>query len=167
MKKFRHNHTRSAKWRYGVIGGIVVVLIGAGIIYYQWVNRPIVGRQIIHQADFAVYVPTAAPNGYSLQKDTAMVTGDTLTYAFVNAAGDATIAVTVQPRPASFNMKQMTEGGAVNSTTTANGVLYDLSAGGASKFLLDTGDSLVFITSAKTMTTVTINDFIASLRRYN
>lgn len=61
----------------------------------------------------------------------------------------------------------MIEGGSVKSTVLASGTLYDLSAGGASKYLLDMGDSLVFITSARSINTSTINALAIDLQRVN
>lgn len=178
MQEFRHHPSlstssrvlgvRRATWRFILIGGgVIVLLIGAGMVYYQWSVRPVVDRRVIDQAGFVVYAPTTAPRGYSVRNEATAITGDTLTYTFSGTAGDADITVTVQPRPSGFNMKQITEGGSVNSTATPNGTLYDLSAGNTSKYLLDTTDSLVFITSAQTVTAATVNDLAASLRRYN
>lgn len=153
--------------RYIVIGGLVVVIIVLAGAYYVWVNRPLLDADITDRAKFTVYVPTTSPNGYDLEKDLTVVSDDTLTYSFANRYDNATITVTVQPRPSHFDMKQMAEGGSVNSTATQNGTLYNLSAEGTSKYLLDMGDSLVFITSAKNINTATINALAASLKKVN
>lgn len=151
--------------RYLIAGGVVVIGIAAGV-YFLWPSPSVLDASTVRQARFPVYAPASAPEGFSLQKSHTVVTDSTVTYSFVNQDNDI-ITVTVQPRPSSLDMRQMVEGGSVKSTILASGTLYDLSVGGSSKFLLDMGDSLVFITSDRSINTSTINALAADLRRAN
>ena len=151
--------------RYLIAGGVVTVSVAIGA-YLLWPSSSVLDASTVHQAKFPVYAPTSAPKGFSLQKNHTVVTDSTVTYSFVNQENDI-ITVTVQPRPSSLDMRQMVEGGSVKSTILSSGTLYDLSVGGASKFLLDMGDSLVFITSAQSISTTTINSLASDLRRSN
>lgn len=148
-----------------VIGGALVVGIAVGA-YLFWPSASILDASTIGQAKFPVYAPKTTPEGFTLQKNTTVVTDSTITYSLVSEGNDV-ITVTVQPRPSSLDMRQMTEGGSVKSTILSSGTLYDLSAGGASKHLLDMGDSLVFITSAQSISTSTINELASNLQRAN
>ncbi len=149
-----------------LIGGAIVAACMAGGAYLLWPSASVLDDSTIRQAQFPVYAPQAAPEGYTLQKNRTVVTDSTIVYSFANERGDG-ITVTVQPRPSSLDMRQMTEGGSVKSTILSSGTLYDLSAGGASKYLLDMGDSLVFITSVQAVNTSIINTLAANLKRAN
>ncbi len=149
-----------------IAAGVVVVAAG-GIAYYVWAAQPIVGRRVVSEANFPVYTPRRAPSGYRLVQDETRLGDRTLSYVFVDDKAERTITVTMQPTPSKFEMSQIVEGGSINSTAVASGMLYNLSSGDASKYVLDTGDTLVFLTSPDKIDTATINGLAASLVRQN
>ncbi len=152
---------------YVLVGGILLVCIVLGMYFYLRSAHTLLDTSTVRQTSFTVYAPVVAPMGLMLQKGSTVVSDTTVTYALVNKSDGAVITVTVQPRPPSLDMRQMTEGGAVTSSILSNGTLYDLSTSGASKHLLDTGDSLVFITSMQAVNTATITALASSLKRAN
>lgn len=171
MRMARQNPTESAKPskvtpKRVVIGGAAVIACAVVGVYFFWPHASVLDASTVRQVKFPVYAPKSSPEGFVLQKNSTVVTDSTITYSFANDQNDI-ITVTVQPRPSSLDMRQMTEGGSVKSTVLASGTLYDLSAGGASKYLLDMGDSLVFITSARSINTSTINALAIDLQRVN
>lgn len=150
-----------------IVGASVIALSTAGAGYYIWSQQPIIDRNVIKDARFSVYAPTATPKGYALNDDETRLGGGTLTYSFSDVDDESKITVTVQPKPSGFDMRQMTKDGSINTTATTNGTLYNLSAGGMSKHLLDTGESLVFLTSPVEIDSATVAAFASSLKKLN
>lgn len=158
---------RSRRLLWLLVGAIVVVgAIGAGIYYYI-ATSPAISRSVVNEAEFSVYAPNHAPSGFHVDDDRTNLSDTMLSYVFVGQSDEREITVTVQPTPAGFDMSQLIGSGSINSTTTSNGTLYDLSAGGTSRHLLNTGDALVFLTSAQNIDTTTINQLAQSLRKLN
>ena len=147
--------------------GIGVIVIAIAVGGYIWWSTPVIDKALVADASFSVYAPRKAPSGYVIQESRTRLSSDTLTYAFRDAQANRDIVVTVQPLPSGFDMTQMTEGGSIDRITTSSGVLYNLSAGGASKYLLSTGDSLIFLTSSTAIDTATISSIADDLVKLN
>lgn len=130
-----------------------------------WDNRPLLDPELTREADFPVYAPKAPPSGYKLEKDKTSLSDDVLTYVFDDKSGDSDITVTVQPRPANFDMSQMVQGGSIDAISTNRGMIYNLSIGGSSRYLLDSGDALIFFTSPSQIDKQTIVSLADSLSR--
>ena len=156
--------TLGAKRLYWLIGLALLILVAAAVVLLL-LDRPIVGRSLASEADFSVYSPSRAPEGYELTRSPSL-SGEILTYSFEAASG-STIAVTNQPRPSSFDISQMSKGGSISSIATSSGTLYDLSIGQSGQFLLDTGDALIYFTSPSRIDTVTISSLANDLRKIN
>ncbi len=155
---------RLLKW--GLIGLFVVIAIGfAGYLF--WTSQPIVEKRIIDKADFPVYLPNKLPEGLTLQRDQTQASKDMLSFVLYSSKTDQDIAVTVQPRPEGFNMQQMIGSGSVKSRAISVGIFYDLSANGSNKYLVDTGESLIFITTSEVIDEATIGRLADSLSRAN
>lgn len=151
-----------------VIGAISLLVISVALAsYYFWSTRPLIERRIIDQADFPVYAPQQAPSGYRLNSDKTQVTDTVLTYVFTDQSNNADITVSVQAKPATFDMSQLTKGGSITSTAVKSGTLYNLSAGGTSQYLLDSGDALIFLTSPANISTEKVNSLANSLAKQN
>lgn len=149
---------------------LLVVLVGvllAGVAYYYWSKRTVLDEQIVKETGFTVYAPKDPPAGYELNEDSVKSDSGTVSYVFDGVLTDKSITVTVQPKPSGFNMSQMIDKGSIQSKAVASGTLYDLSAGGTSQHLLDTGDSLVFMTSSESIDTATINALAEDLVKQN
>lgn len=146
---------------------IAAVLVGLMVAYYIWSNKLIVDRSLIMQADFSVYVPNQPPRGYEVRREQTSLGEGILTYGFDSLEANQSVIITVQSRPEGFNISQMIKGGSVNSSTTSNGVLYDLSTGESSQYLLDTNDALVYITSPDKLEASLIGSIANSLKRVN
>lgn len=145
-------------------------LVGLGVaavaVYMVLDSQPIISKQATEGATFPVYVPTKTPAGYVVEPVKTSLTSDMLTYTFVpdsNKDASNEIVVTVQPLPKDFNMTKLIGSGSVTTTTTNNGTLYDLSTSKKSQYLLNTGDALIFFTSAGSIDTLTINSLVADL----
>ena len=156
-----------SRHRSKIIIGIVVAIIVAGIAWYWYQRQPIINQRVISAADFSVYVPTKAPAGYSLREEQTSLDNGILTYGFEDSSSDRDITVTVQAKPSGFDMSALSKGGSVNSIATSAGTMYNLSAGGLSQYLIDTGDSLLYITSPDTIGTETATSIANSLTKYN
>lgn len=140
----------------------------SGVGAWYWYNSAsVVDREVVEAADFTVYSPRRAPVGYQLQEDKTSLKNGILTYEFAGESSRADIVVTVQDRPEGFSMSEISKGGSISSTAMDSGTLYDLSAGEAAQYLLDTGVSLVYITSPGSINTGTINSLANSLRKIN
>lgn len=147
---------------------ILVVLLVSGFGIWYWYNSAaVVDREIASAADFTVYSPRQAPSGYQLEAEQTSLNNDILTYKFTSQSNRTDIVVTVQDRPEGFSMSEISKGGSISSTAMSSGTLYDLSTGDTSKYLLDTGLSLVYITSSGSINTATINSLVNNLRKIN
>lgn len=142
-------------------------MVLSGVMYYWLSRQPLIDEKTVAQADFPVYVPRHEPWGYELQASQTRITKDMLVYVLEGKAAGKNITVSVQPRPAGFNMTQLSEGGSISSAVIQNGTLYNLSTGESSKYLLDSGDALIFMTSPASIDTATVNALAISFSRLN
>lgn len=161
----RKSRPKYSLGRWVPYAALVVTVLGAGVFYIFWNNRSVVDKSVVDQATFTVYTPKSAPSGFSIDSAKTELSGELLTYSFSSEKQDKSISVTVQPLPPNFDMQQLIGSGTVTSTSTNNGILYDLSAGGVSKFLLNTGDALIFFTAPGRIDTATVNSLASSLVR--
>ena len=147
---------------------LLLIVIGGVTTYILLRSRPaLIDQALIAEAGFPVYTPQRAPSGYTLDVSRTSVSSTAMTYTFTAKDGQSSIVVTVQPLPASFDMQKLIGSGTVTTTTTSNGTLYDLSAGGKSQYALNTGDALLFFTSTTAINAATINALVADLARAN
>lgn len=149
---------------FWLVGLICLSLVGLVSIVFL-MDHPIVERSLASKAGFSIYSPSRSPSGYELTRSPSL-SGEILTYSFEAAKG-STIAVTNQPRPAGFDISQMSKGGSISSTATNSGTLYDLSIGQTGQFLLDTGDALIYFTSQSRIDMVTVSSLANDLRKIN
>lgn len=149
----------------------VVALLAAALVavgYWYWYdNQSVVDHKLVDEAKFTVYAPKHPPAGYETDTDRASLSGGVLSYGFTDETSDKDVTVTVQAKPQGFDMTQLTKGGSVSSTSVTAGVLYNLSVGGSTQYLLDTGDSLIYITSSKAIDHVWVSEFANSLSKAN
>ena len=145
---------------------LVSIVVALGIWYWRD-SASVVDRKLVSGADFTAYAPRQAPAGYKIQQDQTSLENGLLTYKFTGSSGESDIIVTVQDRPDGFNMNEISKGGSISSTAMDSGTLYNLSSGETSQFLLDTGVSLVYITSPSNVDTGTVNSLTNSLRKLN
>ena len=152
-----------------VVMCIIVVIITTIVIltYVAWTQQPVIDRRIIREADFPVYAPRTLPEGFAVKREQTQLGDGVLSYVFVSQKTNREITVTVQPKPKQFDMSQMTKGGSIKNVALQAGTLYDLSAGGSSRFLFDTGDTLVFLTSPDLVDMATMTNLANSLDRFN
>lgn len=163
LRLFTNKKTR--RITLAVLAGVILLLGG---IWYWYNSQSIIDRQIVNQANFTVYAPKSVPSGYSLQDDKTKVSRSMLTYSFASqSVEDDVIIVTVQPKPASFDMQQLVGSGTVNTTSTPLGLMYNLSVSGHSQYLVDTGSSLIFLTSSTEIDAVTVNKLVNDLVKLN
>lgn len=158
---------RRAKRRLRIVGVISVLIMGVAIGYYAWTTRPLIDRQTLREVDFPVYAPSRTLSGYRLDSNQTQVTDDVLTYAMKDQSGGNEITISVQAKPSGFDMSKLTKGGSISSTAVKSGTVYNLSAGGVSKYLLDSGDALIFLTSSQHISTETIHALADSFTRAN
>ncbi len=145
---------------------VVLALVGSAVWYWRD-SASVVDRKVVSSADFATYAPRQAPSGYQVQDDQTSFENEILTYKFASKTDDPDIVVTVQDRPDGFSMTEISKGGSLSSRAMDSGTLYDLSTGETGQYLLDTGVSLVYITSAGDINASTINLLANSLRKIN
>lgn len=150
-----------------VAAGVGLLIIVVVIVYMVLVSQPLVSPSKAKQADFSIYSPKSSPSGYRFIEERVSYSNSTFSYIFEEEDGGSELTVTIQPKPKSFNMAAMSEGGSINSTSTKNGALYNLSASGASQYLLDTGESLVFFRSSKAIDNATMSSLADDLVKIN
>ena len=147
---------------------LLLVIVGGVTAYVLMRSRPtLIDHTLIAEADFPVYTPQRPPSGYTLDASRTNVSSTAMTYTFTAKDSQSSIVVTVQPLPANFDMQKLIGSGTVTTTTTSNGTLYDLSAGGKTQYALNTGDALLFFTSTTAINAATINALVADLARAN
>ena len=161
--------TRFTKRKVRIAVAISTIVVGAGavVIYSVWRNQPIIDQRLIREADFPVYVPRSLPEGFVVQREHTQLDTGVLSYVVASETTGREVTVTVQPKPAKFDMSQMTKGGSIESVAVTTGILYNLSAVGTSRYLLDTGDTLVFLTSPSSIDMATMTSLTNSLDRFN
>ena len=150
-------------WGIGVFGVLAIGLIVTSV----YTNQTIIDRSTAAEVNFTVYAPSRAPKGYVVERDQIRASNEVLTYGFRDEKTNKNITVTVQDRSSKFDIAQMSKGGSISSTATANGTLYDLSVGQSSQYLLDTGDALIYLTSPERIDNPTISALASSLKKIN
>ena len=145
-----------------ILGGSLV--LGGGALYFIMRPQPLLDPALVGKVNFPVYAPKTLPNGYTLKKDSQQVNQGVFVYE-LDGPAQQTIAVTLHSSPDGFDMTKMMEGGSISSTATPVGPMYNLSAGGTSKYLLDVGSELIFLTSPTKIDTATINALASSLAK--
>lgn len=150
-----------------VVAGVGLVILVVGIVLYVIMSQPLVPASKAQEVPFSVYSPKSSPEGYSFVEERVNYSNSTFSYIFEEGDGESELTVTIQPKPDTFDMSAMSEGGSINSTSTKNGALYNLSASGNSQYLLDTGESLVFFRANKNLDSATMNSLADSLIKIN
>lgn len=158
---------RSIKQRYIVVGAgiLLLVLLGGLYIYRTVVDRPILDPAITSRADFPVYAPSALPSGYNVKDDSTSINKGVLVYTIESEKADPAITITVQPWPTGFDMSKLVEGGSVSGTAVNVGTLYNLSTENSTKYLLNMGSTLIFLTSPQKVDTGIIHALVNSLEK--
>lgn len=153
--------SRRARW-WLAVSAVAVVLVVIGAIYLA-ISQPLIDRKVVADAGFAVYVPSKLPSGYHVDRSATVLGGNTLTYVLNAADSGKSITLTVQPMPRGFDISKMVDKVSIQSTATTSGIMYNLSSGESTQYLLDAGDTLVFITSPTKIDTATIGALVNSL----
>lgn len=146
---------------------VVAVALLVVVVLYRLTAGPVIERSLARDVPFTVYSPTSDPDGYALDRSRVNSTSSTFSYIFNHVEDGSTLTVTIQPRPDSFDMTSLSEGGSINSTVTKNGTVYNLSAANSHQYLLDTGSSLVFFRSTRAIDAITVNGLADSLVKIN
>lgn len=151
--------------RYKVASLLMLVffLVLSATAYYFFVyKKSVLSPSVVEQAGFTVYAPKSAPSGFQLDETKTGISRNFLTYGFVSDDASREITVTVQPIPPGFDMSAIINHGKISSTDIELGTLYDLSAGGTSKYLINSGDTLIFLLSPKSIDKTTVNSLVDS-----
>lgn len=159
---------RSIKRVYLISAGLILIFAVLGVVAYKVVStRPILDSTVIARADFPVYAPSTLPEGYTVKKDATSINDGVLIYILADKNTDAEITTTVQPWPTGFSMSKMVEGGSINGTSVKVGTLYNLSTESSTKYLLDMGSTLIFLTSLKKINASIIHNLVNNLEKVN
>ncbi len=168
LAKKKRKHAGKTKKLYVIAGATVLLAIIGGVYAYNTAfNQPILDSAVVAQATFPVYAPSTLPEGYTVKKDATNINNGVLIYTLANEKANSAITVTVQPWPTGFNMSKMVEGGSINGTSVKVGTLYNLSTESSTKYLLDMGSTLIFLTSPKKVDASTIRSLADSLEKVN
>lgn len=161
----RSGSINSKMGRVGTVAGVAILIMTAvSAVIYFWPDEPVLDRSLVADVDFSVYTPRKLPEGYRVDEPRTSIDEGMLTYAFVTKESQ-NITVTVQPIPENFDMSQIVGGGSITTTLLQSGTLYNLSAGKGIKYLLHTGDSLVFITSKDNIDASTVSALASSMTK--
>ena len=162
------NLTNRLKSKHLIIAGATVVVLSVGAATaVSLLDRPIVDPVVVNQANFAVYTPDNPPKGFKVVDSQTSLSRGILSFVFANEADNNKLTITVQERPGGFDSAEFTKGGSVNSMTTSNGTLYDLSIANNSQYLLDTGDALVYLTSSNRIDEPAMHALVNDLKKRN
>lgn len=159
LRLFTNKKTR--RITLAVLAGVILF---SALGWYWYGNRLAIDKSAFSEANFSVYAPSKPPKGYKTVHDDTVLSNGVLTYSFQSQEAENTITVTVQAKPDNFDMAASASSGSINATATPNGTLYNLSTGQSSKYMLDAGDSLLFITSEKSISNAQINSLVTDLR---
>lgn len=146
---------------------IIGILLVAGTTYV-WLflghsDVSPIPQRIISRVSFPVYYPTTLPTNYTLKTDSAVGTNTTVYYTLADDAGKNAITVTLQATPATFDASKIIGSNPISTSITSTGTLYNLSAGSSSKYMLNTGKTLIFITSPTTIDGTVMNTITNNL----
>lgn len=144
---------------------LVATLVLVSLVLIILDNRPVINKSAIKGTNFPVYLPKKIPEGYQLGEESISATSNVVSYTLANRETNNSITITVQPMPGQFSMSQLAEGGQVKSYQISSGTLYDLTTEGSYKYILDTGDTLVFFRSKKPTDLDTIRYIAENLTR--
>ena len=148
-----------------LIYALLVLGVIVGVVFIVLSNQPMISKQALTETNFPVYVPKRIPPGYQLSEESVSATSEVVSYSLVGDQADNSFTITVQPTPGRFNMAQLIEGGQVKGYQTSSGTLYDLTTSKSYQYLLDTGDTLVFITSKNATDIATVKSIAENLTR--
>lgn len=142
-----------------------IVLLTAGAAYWLLFARsvPPLPKEIVAQASFPVYFPKELPEGYNISPKDVVNTDGVLFYTLKTEDNKHSITVSLQAVPKDFDPTRALGEKTVPTTITSNGTLYDFSKGKATKYLLNTGNALVYITTASNVEAKEIMTIVNSL----
>ncbi|HEY0965713.1 MAG TPA: hypothetical protein VGE13_04525 [Candidatus Saccharimonadales bacterium] len=158
---------RIAKHFYIIGVGILIALVLGAVVYRVISVHPILDSAVVAKANFPVYAPSTLPEGYMVKKDATNIDNGVLIYTLVDKATGTEITTTVQPWPTGFSMSKMVEGGSINGTSVKVGTLYNLSTESSTKYLLDMGSTLIFLTSPEKVNASIIRNLVDTLEKVN
>lgn len=136
-----------------IVSIVSVLLVGGAIGYWLFFGRSTtpLPKELIAQATFPIYYPEKLPEGYMLKAGSATGDSNAVYYILADSSGKHAITITSQAIPATFDAAKIMGSNPIPTTITPAGTLYNLSAGGSSKYMLNTGSTLLFITSPETI----------------
>jgi len=145
-----------------ICAAVVVLVLGTvgTWFFFGHTNTTPLPRQLIAQANFPLYYPSALPAGYALKANSASGDNDIVFYTLTDSTGKNDITITMQAALATFDASKEIGSSPIPTTITPAGTLYNLSSGGSSSYMLVTGKTLLYLRSpvtieGKIMTTIT------------
>lgn len=147
------------------IGVLIVVALGslAGWFLLKSTADSPLPQSITSEVNFPLYYPKTLPKGYSLKNESVTGSTKTVYYTLVNGMSEQDITVTIQATPGSFDASKIIGSNPIPTTILPVGTLYNLSTGETSSYMLNTGKSLIFLTSPSILEGSTISSLCESL----
>lgn len=152
-----------------IVCAISIVLAASAVGYWLLFGRSAspLPKELVAQATFPIYYPEKLPEGYTLKPGSATGDSTAVYYTLIDATGKQSITVTTQATPNGFDASKLIGASPIPTTITPNGTLYNLSAGGSTKYMLTTGEAMVFITSPGIVNASVVSSITNSFTRHD
>lgn len=149
------------KWRIAAL--LLVVIAGCTALFLFNQNQSIVDAATVSKVNYDVYVPEQIPDEYKLEGKASESNG-IISYSIDKKNGKK-VTFTLQQLPAGFDMTKMIGDSKMKAIDTELGSMYDMSAGGSSRFMISTGSTLIFITSSINLESNFVRDLVNTMRK--
>lgn len=148
--------------------GLICLAIIAGILvlWRYTVNRPSdpLPASLRQSVSYAIYYPTKEPAGYKFDSSSIQNSNGALSYSLTKP-GSQPIVITQQATPKNFDPKAMFQHNPLPTTISPLGTIYDLSYKNQSRFMVDSTDSLIFISSGSKLSNSQLHQIITGLKQ--
>ena len=159
---------KSRKKTYIITASIAVfLLLGSMLVWLLFARSNTDSspfpKSVTSSVDFPLYYPNPVPPGYTLDKKSIGGNHNAIFYELSNTAKNLKLTITMQAVPSGFDAAKIVGSSPIPTTITSSGTLYNLSIGGATKYMLVGDKTLLFITSSHVIPIKDVNNIANSL----
>jgi hypothetical protein len=148
------------------LGLVVLVLIAGAVALWHFTlgkpNNPL-PASIRQSTSYSLYYPAKEPVGYSVDQSTIKSVNGVVTYNLTKP-DSSPIVVTQQATPKGFDPKSLFQHNPLPTTISPLGTIYDLSYKNQTRFMINSADSLIFISSDGKITNAQLQQIVQGLK---